>query len=496
MLNFARPDSAFSVNIIIIKTHDSFKFFIEKNALFRREDRLLVAVSGGVDSMVLCDLLIKSGYCFSVVHCNFQLRGVDSDDDELFVTDFCVRHNISSFIRKFDTLDIVRAEKKSIQETARDLRYAYFAELLAENITLKYIITAHHASDNVETVLYRLAKGTGLKGLTGIAAKDEQRRIVRPLLFAFKNDITDYARENNITYREDISNKSDKYRRNYVRHHIVPAFENINPSFEKTFAHGLGIFNTTFAFYKQGIAEQEKKYVRQNTEQTVINWEALNLSVHKNILLYEFLLPYNFNADQTEQIISVLEKENESGKKFFSETHDLLLNRKKIIIREKISKKASRVEADKKEIILKIFFQKDFKKDFENNFQKDFIFGNEKIVFAVKIISGKINFQEKKPDNKFETYLDADCLNSNFCIRLARKGDRFQPSGMNGQSKLLSDFFRSLKLSEFDKQKQLLLTDADDKIIWIVGLRADERFKITENSKAVIRLQFSVTPEI
>ena len=485
-------NSAFSIKEFIIKMHDSFKFFIEKHALFRLEDRLLVAVSGGVDSMVLCDLLIKSGYGFSVVHCNFQLRGVDSDDDELFVKDFCVRHNIPSFIRKFDTLDIVRAEKKSIQETARDLRYAYFAELLAENSALKYIITAHHASDNVETVLYRLAKGTGLKGLTGIAAKDERRRIVRPLLFAFKNDITAYARENNITYREDISNQSDKYRRNYIRHHIVPAFENINPSFEKTFAHGLGIFNTTFAFYKENITEQEKKYVKQNTDQTVINWEALNLSAHKNILLYEFLSPYNFNADQTEQIISVLEKEKESGKKFFSETHDLLLNRKKIIIREKIFKKTSRVEADKKETSLKILFQNDFEKDF----QKDFIFGNEKIVFTVKIISGKINFEEKKPGNKFETYLDADCLKSWFYIRLARKGDRFQPSGMNGQSKLLSDFFRSLKLSEFDKQKQLLLTDADDKIIWIVGLRADERFKITENSKAVIRLQFSATPEI
>ena len=475
-----------------IKTQNSFNFFIEKYALFRLEDPLLVAVSGGIDSMVLCDLLLKSGYVFSVAHCNFQLRGADSDNDELFIKDFCERHKISCFIRKFDTLAIVRAEKKSIQETARDLRYAYFAELLVENSNLKYIVTAHHASDNVETVLYRLAKGTGLKGLTGIAAKDEQRHIVRPLLFAFKNDIRAYALENNIAFREDISNESDKYRRNYIRHHIVPSFENINPSFEKTFANGIEIFNATFAFFKESIAEQEKKYIVRDSVQTAIDWEALSLSEHKKILLYEFLSPFNFNADQTEQIISVLEKNKESGKKFFSETHELLLNRKKIIVRKKISEKINRVGVDKKETGSQILFQEDF----NLVSQADFIFGNEKIIFTAKKISEKINLTEINHGEKFKTYIDAACLKFPIYIRSARKGDRFQPSGMNGQSKLLSDFFRSLKLSEFDKQKQLLLTDANDTIIWIVGLRTDERFKITENSSSIICIQFSVISEI
>ena len=164
-----------------------FKAFIETNQLFTRDEQILVAVSGGVDSMVLCDLLKNCNYTFSVAHCNFQLRGADADEDENFVKDYCKTRLIPCFTKKFDTLAIAEAEKKSIQETARDLRYTWFSELMNEHKHLKYLVTAHHASDNVETILYRLAKGTGLNGLTGISVKDPKRRIVRPLLFAFKN---------------------------------------------------------------------------------------------------------------------------------------------------------------------------------------------------------------------------------------------------------------------------------------------------------------------
>ena len=458
-----------------------FLSFIETQQLFTLDDELLVAVSGGVDSMVLCELLNSCDYKFSVAHCNFQLRDADSDADETFVKNYCESGLIPCFTKKFDTLAIAEATKKSIQETARDLRYAWFSELLDENEKLKYILTAHHASDNVETILYRLAKGTGLKGLTGISVKDE-RRIVRPLLFAFKKDILDYAEKNDIAYREDVSNESDKYRRNYIRHHIVPAFENINPAFEKTVAHSIEIFNAVFSFYTDAVSGFEKKFVKNKKEQTIIDWEKLNLVVHKKILLYEFLSPFNFNPEQVEQIISTLEKENESGKKFSSDTHELLLNRKKIFLREKkISEKK-----------FENFFQKKiFEKKFEKlKFEMSFFFDYNKFYFVGKKFEIK-NLQELNSfflEDKIVAFIDADVTKFPLTIRTSKEGDKFQPFGMDGHSKLLSDYFRDLKLSEFEKEKQLILTDADDEIIWIICQRTDERFKVTEKTTTVWKL--------
>ncbi len=465
-----------------------FLSFIESQQLFTPDDELLVAVSGGVDSMVLCELLKSGDYKFSVAHCNFQLRGADSEADETFVKNYCQTHWIPFYTKKFDTLAVAETTKKSIQETARDLRYSWFSELLDENEKLKYILTAHHASDNVETILYRLAKGTGLKGLTGISIKDE-RRIVRPLLFAFKKDILDYAEKNDIAYREDVSNESDKYRRNYIRHHIVPAFENINPAFEKTVAHSIEIFNAVFSFYTDAVSRFEKNFVKNKKEQTIIDWEKLNLVIHKKILLYEFLSPFNFNTEQVEQIISALEKDNESGKKFFSDTHELLLNRKKIFLREKIFQKKIEkfFKKNNQENFLKIIPEKNFEK---LKFEMGFFFDYNKFYFVGKKFEIK-NLQELNSfflEDKIVAFIDADVTKFPLTIRTSKEGDKFQPFGMDGHSKLLSDYFRDLKLSEFEKEKQLILTDADDEIIWIICQRTDERFKVTEKTTTVWKL--------
>ena len=471
--------------------------FIEENYLFSSDEQLLVAVSGGVDSMVLCDLLKSCDYTFSVAHCNFQLRGADSDADENFVKNYCKTQLIPCFTKKFDTLEMAEAAKKSIQETARDLRYAWFSELLNKHSHLKYLVTAHHASDNVETILYRLAKGTGLNGLTGISVKDFKRRIVRPLLFAFKNEILDYAQKNDIAYREDGSNTSDKYWRNYIRHHIVPAFENINPAFEKTMEHSINVFKDIFSFYSEALLVSKIKFVRTEKEQSVIDWKLLSTSIHKKLLLYEFLTPFNFNYEQVIQIIAVLEKENESGKKFFSDTHELLLNRKEIILRDKnLSKK----NLSKKK--LEKFFEKNFEKFFpekkfsKNYFELSFIFEKKKIIFSGKKIEIKNSLNDYpiiSGDKTFASF-DADVLKFPLIIRSSKRGDKFQPFGMNGQSKLLSDFLRSIKLSEFEKEKQLLLTDANNNIVWVIGQRINDRYKISETTSAV--WEFSMSGEL
>lgn len=466
--------------------------FIEKNYLFSPDEQLLVAVSGGVDSMVLCDLLKSCDYIFSVAHCNFQLRGADSDADENFVKDYCKTPLIPCFTKKFDTLEMAEAAKKSIQETARDLRYAWFSELLNEHSHLKYLVTAHHASDNVETILYRLAKGTGLNGLTGISVKDSKRRIVRPLLFAFKNEILDYAKKNGIAYREDSSNASDKYRRNYIRHHIVPAFENINPAFEKTMEHSIDVFKDIFSFYLEALSASKINFVRREKELTIIDWEKLTENIHKKLLLYEFLTPFNFNYEQVIQIIAVLEKDNESGKKFFSDTHELLLNRKEIILRDKnFSKKNS--EKTLKKNFFKSFPENKFSK---NYFELSFIFEKKKIIFSGKKIEIKnsLNDHSIVSGNKTFASFDACVLKFPLIIRSPKAGDKFQPLGMNGQSKLVSDFLRSIKLSEFEKEKQLLLTDADNNIVWVIGQRIDDRYKISKTTSAA--WEFSVSGEL
>lgn len=439
-----------------------FEKYVVDNQLFAKNDKLLVAVSAGVDSVVLCQLLHLCNYRFSIVHCNFQLRGMDSEGDEVFVKALAESWNVPFYVKKFDTNQYALDKKISIQLAARELRYAWFEEL-RQMLNYKYILTAHHASDSIETVLYNFAKGTGLVGLTGI--KPKNGHIVRPLLWAKKEEILAFAQTENLQYREDISNESDKYARNFIRHHIIPDFKNINPSFETTAIENIKRLSETkdlFDYFLKIIKNETTKIV---DNQLFINKNKLKTYPTVSTVLFEILKEFEFNASQVAQILK--ENESKTGAVFYSPTHKLLIDRAFYIVAPFMQS----IEMESHFLISK----------------NDNLIENEHFQLVLSRLD-RIN-DLNPTDNT--AILDADKLLFPLTLRRWREGDRFQPLGMKGKSQLLSDFFRLKKLSNFEKQKVWLLETGDNNICWVVGLRIDERYKITEGSKSFFKIQLN-----
>lgn len=439
-----------------------FEKYVVDNQLFAKNDKLLVAVSAGVDSVVLCQLLHLCNYRFSIVHCNFQLRGVDSEGDEAFVRALAESWNVPFYAKKFDTNQYVLDKKISIQLAARELRYAWFEEL-RQSMGYRYILTAHHASDSIETVFYNFAKGTGLVGLTGIKSKNGH--IIRPLLWAKKEEILAFAQTENLQYREDISNESDKYARNFIRHHIIPDFKNINPSFETTAIENIKRLSETkdlFDYFLKIIKNETTKIV---DNQLFINKNKLKTYPSVSTVLFEILKEFEFNASQITLILK--EHESKTATVFYSPTHKLLIDRAFYVVAPLIQS----IET-------------------ENHFsisKNDSFIENEHFQLVLSRLD-RIN-DLNPTDNT--AILDADKLLFPLTLRRWREGDRFQPLGMKGKSQLLSDFFRLKKLSLFEKEKVWLLETADKNICWVVGLRIDERYKITEGSKSFFKIQLN-----
>ena len=433
---------------------NQLKSHIENSLDFLNQSKLLIAISGGIDSVVLTHLCHKLKLNMSLAHCNFNLRGKESDADEEFVLQLAEDLDLEVFIESFDTETYAKENKFSIQMAARELRYNWFDEL-SEQLNFDYILTAHHADDNLETFLINFTRGTGLEGLTGIP--EINGKFVRPLL-PFSNEVIEaYAKENNIKWREDSSNKSVKYLRNKLRHEVIPILKEINSSLLQSFQSTLNNLNDT-----ADIIEESTNAVLKKAIETIDdNHIAFKISEFKKVnnpkaYLFEIFKDYGFT--EWNDIVDLLDAE--TGKQVFSSTHRLIKNRAHLLLSE------INLEASKTISIL------------ENDKQVETPFG---ILFfdEADALFGKRNNV---------IFVDKSELKFPLTIRKYKEGDVFYPLGMTGKKKI-SKYFKDEKLSLLDKENTCLLCSGED-IVWVINRRADNRFKVTENTKNILKIEF------
>lgn len=433
-----------------------FQEYINQNKICTSTDRVLVGVSGGIDSVCLLYLFKQAGYKIGIAHCNFQLRGEESDQDELFVQNIANEYNIPFYKTRFNTSEIAQSEGISIQMAARDLRYEWF-----EETRLKFgydsIAIAHNKNDIIETFLNNLSRGTGIKGLTGI--KEKSGRIIRPLLFANRNKIEDFITKNKIEYREDSSNKSTKYSRNLIRHEIIPLFEKINPKFQDTIVENISRLKEVESIYLNEIERKKADLISKKDDILLIDIEKLKEIEQKSSFLHEFISPLGFSQTQIEDIIDCIN--STPGKQFFSLTHRLIRDRNYLIINEISAVKDKSYLIDANTIKIDNPIQLDF-----TEIEKDHTFSLIK--------------------NENIGLFDLDLIDFPLTLRKWKKGDYFMPLGMKNLKKI-SDFFIDQKLSIIDKENTWIL-ESNNKVIWIIGYRIDERFKITNHTKNILKI--------
>ncbi len=440
-----------------------------KNTLYsiasQADSRFLLAVSGGIDSMVMAHLSIAANLNFGIAHCNFQLRGEASDKDEYFLLEWTKTHQIPVHVKRFDTQTYKYEQKLGTQEAARNLRYQWF-EKLVEKYNYDYILTAHHANDSIETVLLNFAKGTGIRGMKGIPI--QRKKFIRPLLFATKQDIVDYAVQHKIAYREDASNATDAYQRNAIRHHIIPAFEKIHPAFLQKAQNTIEYLQATAQLFHFAVATIKKEVVLEKKERTIIQMNQLMKYPAPSTLLFEWFHPLGFHSDQIQQIMECIDQAQ--GQFFYSKTHQALLHGDELLV-EPLKKET--------ETIAPIWI---------NSTTELVYFGKSKITFEFLA----------SPPQQFSSdpnivYLDADQLQFPLEIRTWRAGDTFQPLGMEGKHKKIKAFFNDQKINRLDKE-QLPLLLSNTNICWVVGYRMDERFKLTNQTRKILKVRVFEVP--
>lgn len=419
--------------------------FIQERSLFNKEDKLVLGISAGADSVCLMHILLVLGYRLELAHCNFNLRGNESDQDEVFVRQLAKDYQLKIHIKHFDTKSFAVVNKISIQMAARDLRYTWFRDLLVSE-DAQYIAVAHHANDDTETFFINLLRGSGLKGLLGIKEKTE--RIVRPLMAVSRAEIIQFLKENDISFREDSSNASPKYLRNKIRHELMPLLSKINPSIQQTIIDEIKILEGVAQVYYATIEEVRKKLIQNKNGIIQLRIEELLELKPLNNYLYELLSPYGFST--IESIAKSLH--GQSGKIFFSNTHQLVVDRKYIFI-SILEKEGLVFQIPEGDSIL----EKPIAMNLRSTLVKDIIM-----------------------DSKI-AQLDFHKLKFPLTLRKWKEGDKFIPFGMQSFKKL-SDFFIDNKFSILDKNKQWLLCSNND-IIWVVGHRIDDRFRIQSTTK-------------
>ena len=425
---------------------NNFLHYIHEHKLFDTKSKILLAISGGIDSVCLADLLIRSGYNVEFAHCNFKLREEESDQDEIFVSDLANKNKIPFHHISFDTNHYALSNKLSIQMAARELRYEWFEKVRRE-ISADYIAIAHNQNDNIETFFINLINGTGLKGLRAIQNKNNF--IVRPLMFASRNQIGEYVKSKSLNFREDSSNKSKKYQRNKVRHDLMPLLKQINPSIENTIADEIEIIKNTYSIFKEQVDRVVKEISCQTDDGIKISKNKLIKLEPIDTYLYEILNVFGF-TDLKSIKNSIL---SNPGKQFFSKSHRLLIDREFVFI-EKI----------------------------EDDFFNDILINESTLILSSPLnISFKISSNDQMDKIKDTAYFDYEKLVFPLVIRKWKSGDKFIPSGMKGFKKL-SDFFIDNKINRLLKEKTLLLCSNDD-IIWVIGHRIDERYKATSKTK-------------
>ena len=433
---------------------DQFKAYINRCNLIAEGEKVVLALSGGIDSMVLADLLLKAKVEFVAAHCDFHLRGEESDGDEKFVREYAEKHDIQYFVKHFDTEKYASENGISIEMAARDLRYAWFEEL-RQQLGYDKIAVAHHADDQAETFFINLLRGAGLRGLKGMLPQNGV--IIRPLLWASREQIRQYAVENQILWREDHTNAESVYLRNKIRNQLLPAFDELKPEARQGLYKSLEYLASENELYRELLKEKLAQIVKRNDEVQSFPTSNFQLSTFNFQLLFEWLRLYNFNTDQCRFIFETMN--TGIGNKYFSSTHQLIIGRDDLQLFE-----IKAVENEEVQIGV----------------------GEDVIVLPIHLCFSKL---EKTPDFVIDkssdvAQLDFDKLKFPLTLRHWRHGDRFHPLGMKG-SKLLSDFFVDQKFTEWQKRKVWLLVSADGDILWVVGHRIDDRFKIKKETKSI-----------
>ena len=428
-----------------------FRSYIEEQHLFPIGEEVLLAISGGVDSTVLCDLMYEAGFRFSMAHCNFHLRPGDCDRDEAFVRQLAERYGVKLYVAEFDTLKESQQSRQSIEETARRLRYQFFAKVCREQ-GMTTVATAHHRDDATETFFLNLLRGTGIAGLHGIMPasplpnhKDDEGhlRLVRPLLPFGRDEIESYAVNHGLQHVEDVTNQSLEYRRNQIRHQLLPLLRELAPGFDATMQANIQRLQETEQLFAQKIADYKRRLVHQSDDGDYLILSEIDDLRPQETIFFELLRDYGFKSAQASAILAGLH--GASGAQFFSTTHRLVRDRERLLL----APLTRQVQTCK-------------------------------VTFEVK----ERNAVDLRAD-KSEAFFDADKVHFPLHERQWRNGDRFRPFGMKG-TKLLSDFFCDEKMTLLEKEQQLLLCDADDNILWVVGRRASAVAVVTSETERVL----------
>ena len=430
--------------------------YIEKNNLLHAGDVIIVGLSGGADSVALLHVLVQLNFSCIAAHCNFHLRGDESNQDETFARQIADSLHIPYYIKDFDTIGYAKQQHISVEMAARELRYEWFEELRVD-LSAQEIAVAHHQDDNVETVLLNLIRGTGLRGLSGIRPKRDT--IIRPFLDTSRQEILDWLHQQNITYRTDSSNLSDEYTRNYIRLNLLPMMETLNPSVKQSIAQTAGHLSAVEAIYADFI---EKGRRRLMDKQQRINISVLMQSVAPQTVLYELLKPFGFTRILSESIFESLS--GMSGKVFYAPASGY-----------KIVKDRDFLLLTAKQIENKMVYT---------------IHTNDSIDTPIRLETQE---SEKIKDYQIDkrktiALFDFDRLTFPLTLRTWRRGDWFVPFGMKGRKKI-SDYFNDRKIDRIRKEQIWMLCSGSD-IIWIVGERVDDRYKINKSTKKILTVRF------
>jgi len=433
---------------------NDFKQFIEKQYLFSHTDKLVLGISGGIDSVSLCYLLHESGYTFALAHCNFGLRGEESDGDEAYVRQLADKLGCQLHVTRFETEWYASENEISIQMAARDLRYKWF-ESLCKGYGYQKVLIAHNLDDSLETFFINLSRGTGLRGLTGIASQNGN--VVRPLLFASRKQIADYIEKLGVNWREDSSNSKLKYLRNKIRHQLLPFMEELNPNFRNGLSASIQRLNGAAVYFDRSIKEISEKLVIQNDGYQSINIGKILSYPSPDFLLAELLLPFGFTGVVSAEIFDSLD--GIAGKKFFSASHRLV--------------------KDRNELLISLI---------SNTISEQFVIepGNYPANMPIKLKFELCDWDYKIPNNSAIALFDASQVEWPLLLRRWQKGDYFIPLGMKNMKKV-SDYFTDAKFSLLEKENAWLLT-SQDRIMWIVGHRIDHRFRVSGATKKVIQV--------
>ena len=431
--------------------------------LLPKDYKLILAVSGGIDSVVMVDLIHELQVPFLIAHCNFQLRKEESKRDEAFVRSLSNKYNCEVIVKQFETENFAKENKLSIQVAARNLRYEWFAQLQKDQKHLPaYLLTAHHLNDNIETTLINFCRGTGIEGLTGIDFFDKERKIIRPLLNFSKNELLEYATAKGLEWIEDSSNFQNKYTRNSFRNQIIPFIQELFPQLEQNIQNNIQRFNHVAILYEEAINKLKKTLLKKVGEEHHLSILQLKKSQPLSTIVWEIFKDFNFTSHQVHEIIKLLNADNAAH--INSSTHRILKNRNWLIVSAltSVTNEYHLIQEGDKQIV----------------------FEHGKII--LEKIEHHSNFKISK-DSDIIT-IDAKQVKFPLLLRKWKTGDYFYPLGMSKKQKL-SRFFINQKLAQNQKEKVWII-ESNKKIIWVVGMRIDDRFKFTTSTKNVLKISY------